>query len=159
MVAGATLASAVVMIGSFIAPSPALITAFNVLALPVVLWLGVVLRPRGLAALAAGLGLVTTLTWATWHTFPSRELVWLAAGSAWWLLLGIMLLPVRARLAWFTLTLAVVGAFDAWATAASVGQPLMAIAGFKLLLTPPWLVLIAGALLLDPTLRPRDHPE
>ena len=147
------------MVASFAAPSPLLISAFNALSLPVVLWLGLVLRPPVLTAAAAGLGLVTALTWASWHAFPSRELVWLTTGSLWWLLLGVMLLPVRARLAGFTLVLAVVGAFDVWATAASVGQPLLALAGFKLLLTPPWLVALAVTLLLDPELRSRDDPR
>jgi hypothetical protein len=151
-----TFASAVVMVASFVAPSPALITGFNLLAVPVVLWLGFVLRPPVLAAAAAALGLVTALAWATWHTFPSRELVWLVAGSLWWLLLGVLLLRVRVRLAWFTLALAVICAFDAWATAASAGQPLMGLAGFKLLLTPPWLVIVAVALLRDPVLKSPD---
>ena len=74
-------------------------------------------------------------------------MIWLSLGSISWLGLGLLLMAHRRRLAWFTLALAVLGAFDAYVTRAAIGQPLLALAGFKLLLSPPWALWLGSVLL------------
>src|SRR5262245_22371570 len=125
------------------------ITAWNLCLIPVALYLGLLLTPRGplLAAVSVGAGIGASLLWAVGFRHASAEPWWIGLAAVWWLSLGWLLLPVRRATGVFTILLGVATAVDFVVTALGLGQPWLVLGGLKLPLSTVWSVWI-GVLLI-----------
>lgn len=129
---------------------------FNLLLVPLALWLLVTLRPRGRAAAAAGTaaGLGSLLLWAGAFVFGwfQLEVVWITLSAAWWLVLAYLLSRGPRALAILTAVTGLAAALDATVTGIEMVRPLtfaqFALVGaWKLPLQLLWTVVL-GLLLL-----------
>jgi hypothetical protein len=138
------------------------IVAWNLLLVPVALWLGVVLSGRGdpaawiLAGIGATVGVLSCVLWATSYERPTLEPVWIGLSAAWWGIVGWLLVRHGLhRLGAFTVVVAAFAALDAIMTAIGVSGPAYALAGPKLPVAWVWTLVVGARLMIDPWLRGR----
>jgi hypothetical protein len=126
VVGAAALAAALAMVGEALSEARgsdvhvALGAAFNLLLIPVVLWLGVTLWPRGpITALVGSMaGLGSLLLWAGAFTFGwfQLEVLWIALSAAWWFALARLMRRRERRLALLTAVTGLAAGLDAIVT-------------------------------------------
>jgi hypothetical protein len=162
VVGAAALAAALAMFGQAVSEARGsglqapLGTAFNLLLIPVALWLGVTLWPRGrITALVGSLaGLGSLLLWAGAFTFGwfQLEVLWIALSAAWWLALAQLMRQRERRLAILTAVTGLAAVLDATVTGIESVRPIpfllfVLLGGWKLPLQLIWSAVL-GLLLL-----------
>jgi hypothetical protein len=140
--------------------------AWNILLLPVAIWLGVALairRPaadRLLAGIASGAGVLSCLLWATTYQRPATEPVWLGLSAVWWSIVGALLVQSgMRRLGAFSLVVGAFAALDSLLTAAGVNGEAYLLAAPKLPIAWAWALLVGARLVVDPMLRSGRRQE
>lgn len=127
------------------------IAAWNLMLLPATLYLGIRfgLRLPLLAAASTAAGLAASLMWAYEFREAGMEPWWIGLAAAWWIGIGICMLPEWRVTAVLTITLGVATAFDFVVTSQGLPQPWLAVAGLKLPLTTVWAFAIGIVILRE----------
>jgi hypothetical protein len=130
------------------------ITAWNLLIVPPVVWLGIRTAHRGwiLAAVSTTAGVAASLLWALVYHEPSLEAWWIGLAAVWWLSLGLLLRADRKGLAALTLLLGVAAAVDFVLTVPNAPAPIYALGGFKIPFAIVWTFWVGWTLVRDPLL-------
>lgn len=128
------------------------ITAWNLLIIPVAIYLGAKLVWRGpiVAAASTAAGVTASLLWAFAYASPTLEPWWIGLAAAWWLGLGWLLRSDHRALGRFTPLLGVATLFDLVVTGLNVSMPLYLLGAFKLPLTVAWSFWVGLTLIRDP---------
>jgi hypothetical protein len=130
--------------------------AFNLLLIPLVLWLGVTLSPRNraVALIGALAGMGSLLLWAAAFMFGwfHLEVVWIVLSAVWWFALAQLLRQRERRLAIVSAVVGLAATLDAVVTGTETALSLpfyvfALVGGWKLPLQVIWTVVV-GALLL-----------
>lgn len=129
-----------------------LLISWNLLLLPVALFLGGWLRPRSpyLVVLYTVCGIMSLLLWAI--TSPVMEFSWILLSAVWWLGIGFVLRSERKVPGIFTIVVGIAALLDGIITLFSLPPPLFYLGAFKLPFSLIWSVWI-GIMLLLPVKR------
>jgi hypothetical protein len=130
--------------------------AFNLLLIPLVLWLWMTLSPRSRVTVVVGslAGLGSLSLWAGAFVFGwfNLEVLWIALSAVWWLALAQALRQRERRLAILSAVVALAAALDATVTAIELVRELpfstfVLLGGWKLPMQLLWTVAVGLHLL------------
>jgi hypothetical protein len=135
-----------------------LLISWNLLLLPVALFLGTWLRTKSpyLVVLYTVCGIASFLLWAL--NSPVMEFSWILLSAAWWAGIGFVLRSELRVLGIFTIVVGIAALLDGMVTLLDLPLPFLALGALKLPLSLIWDVWI-GILLLLPVKRKVSHLE
>ncbi|HUS20443.1 MAG TPA: hypothetical protein VMZ66_00345, partial [Aeromicrobium sp.] len=127
------------------------ITAWNLLIIPAIVYLGGWLASRApvVASASTAAGVTASLLWALAFRSPTLEPWWIGLAAAGWLGFGWLLLREYRALGRFTLVLGVATIIDLVVTVMNASMPLYLLGAFKLPLTTAWTLWIGLTLVRD----------
>lgn len=135
-----------------------LLISWNLLLLPVALFLGTWLRTKSpyLVVLYTVCGIASFLLWAL--NSPVMEFSWILLSAVWWAGIGFVLRSELRVLGIFTIVVGIAALLDGMVTLLDLPLPFLALGALKLPLSLIWDVWI-GILLLLPVKRKVSHLE
>lgn len=135
-----------------------LLISWNLLLLPVALFLGTWLRTKSpyLVVLYTVCGIASFLLWAL--NSPVMEFSWILLSAVWWVGIGFILRSEFRVLGIFTIVVGIAALLDGMVTLLDLPLPFLALGALKLPLSLIWDVWI-GILLLLPVKRKVSHLE